>query len=184
LTFNGEIFNFQALRDQLEKTGKYVFRSKTDTEVILYAILEWGIEGALKRFRGMYAFGLYDGLEGSLTPVCDPLGIKPLYYYVASGIVVFASVIKAILTVPGFTREIDMYRLFDRVDRNFYRYFLRAPTVLRTLFYKAAQGWTPPYPVPMNLFLPVMPSPSGMMKSAVSFVLKITGCCPAPSLMT
>lgn len=112
VTFNGEIFNFQTLRDQLENTGKYVFRSRTDTEVILYSILEWGIKGALERFRGMYAFGLYDTLEKSLTLVRDPLGIKPLYYYIAPGTVVFASEIKAILALPGFTKEIDYQSLY------------------------------------------------------------------------
>src|SRR5208283_1946699 len=107
LSFNGEIFNFQSLRTQLEQTGKYAFRSKTDTEVILYAVREWGLDGALRRFRGMFAFALYDMQVHSLTLVRDSLGIKPLYYWRENGVVVFASEIKAILAFPGFERQID-----------------------------------------------------------------------------
>ncbi|HXW68851.1 MAG TPA: hypothetical protein VEJ88_04520, partial [Dissulfurispiraceae bacterium] len=112
LSYNGEVFNFQSLRTQLEQTGKYEFRSKTDTEVILYAVREWGLEGALRRFRGMFAFAMYDRQDHSLTLVRDALGIKPLYYYIDNGVVVFASEIKAILAFPGFEKQIDSQALF------------------------------------------------------------------------
>ncbi|HUI66732.1 MAG TPA: asparagine synthase (glutamine-hydrolyzing) [Nitrospirota bacterium] len=112
VTFNGEIFNFQSLREELEKTGKYSFRSKTDTEVILHAVHEWGLEGALRCFRGMFAFALYDRQDHSLTLVRDRLGIKPLYYSNDNGIVAFASEIKAILALPDFGKKIDQQGLF------------------------------------------------------------------------
>ncbi len=112
VTFNGEIFNFEAIRDELEKIGRYSFRSKTDTEVILYAVREWGLEGALHRFRGMFAFALYDRQDHSLTLVRDSLGIKPLYYCDESGVVAFASEIKAILALPGFDKQIEQQSLF------------------------------------------------------------------------
>jgi asparagine synthase (glutamine-hydrolysing) len=112
VTFNGEIFNFQSLREELLKTGKYSFRSKTDTEVILYSVMEWGLDAALRKFRGMFAFALFDKRNRSLTLVRDPLGEKPLYYYATGGVVTFASEIKAILALPGFQKQIDHQALF------------------------------------------------------------------------
>lgn len=94
IVFNGEIFNYQELRQQL--FHKYQFKSNSDTEVILYAVREWGLDGCLQRLRGMYAFALFDQLDSSLTLVRDPLGVKPLYYYIDNNIVAFASEIKAL----------------------------------------------------------------------------------------
>jgi asparagine synthase (glutamine-hydrolysing) len=94
IVFNGEIFNYQELRKQL--IDKYQFKSNSDTEVILYAVREWGLDGCLQRLRGMYAFALFDQLDSSLTLVRDPLGVKPLYYYIDNNIVAFASEIKAL----------------------------------------------------------------------------------------
>lgn len=80
IVFNGEIFNYQELRRQLPASVQASFRSQSDTEVILYAAREWGVEECLRRLRGMYAFALYDVRKGLLTLVRDPLGVKPLYY--------------------------------------------------------------------------------------------------------
>lgn len=107
IVFNGEIFNYKELRDVLLATGRYLFRSHSDTEVLLYAVREWGLEGCLQRIRGMYAFALFDKAKGSLTLVRDPLGVKPLYYYRGEGRIVFASEIKAILALPGIKAAIN-----------------------------------------------------------------------------
>lgn len=112
IVFNGEIFNYRELREDLLRTGWYRFQSQTDTEVILYAIREWGLEGCLKRLRGMYAFALFDKLEGSLTLVRDPLGVKPLYYHFQEGLIAFASEIKALLAMPGMKRQIHDTALY------------------------------------------------------------------------
>jgi asparagine synthase (glutamine-hydrolysing) len=104
IVFNGEIFNFRELRDELK--GQYPFRSRTDTEVILYGVREWGLEGCLRRLRGMYAFALFDKATGSLTLVRDPLGVKPLYYLEQPGLLAFASEIKALLAMPGVKSQI------------------------------------------------------------------------------
>jgi asparagine synthase (glutamine-hydrolysing) len=127
IVFNGEIFNFMDLRKDLERTGKYVFRSASDTEVLLYAVREWGIKGCLERIRGMYAFGILDLADWSLTLVRDPLGVKPLYYMQAPWGVAFASEIKALLEIPGMSREIDFQSL------SHYLTFANAPAP-RTMF--------------------------------------------------
>ncbi len=121
IVFNGEIFNYKELREVLLSTGNYRFLSNSDTEVLLYAVREWGIEGCLQRIRGMYAFALFDRRDASLTLVRDPLGVKPLYYLRERGRFVFASEIKAILAMP------DMKPLIN--DQALYHYltFANAP---------------------------------------------------------
>jgi asparagine synthase (glutamine-hydrolysing) len=95
LTFNGEIYNYRELRHQLRPLG-HVFRTDSDAEVLLAAIAEWGWE-SLSRLNGMFAFAVWDNREQTLTLVRDHVGIKPLYYAVVPGGVVFGSEIKAIL---------------------------------------------------------------------------------------
>lgn len=107
IVFNGEIFNFRELRDQLSKTGRYNFRTHSDTEVLLYSVKEWGLEGCLSRIRGMYAFALFDKSDGSLTLVRDPLGVKPLYFYHKGNMIAFASEIKALLAMHSIERNIN-----------------------------------------------------------------------------
>jgi asparagine synthase (glutamine-hydrolysing) len=107
IVFNGEIFNYRELRQELLQLNKYVFHSQSDTEVVLYAVREWGLDGCLRRFRGMYAFGLFDQSDGSLTLVRDPLGVKPLYYYVDENKVAFASEIKALLVNPYIEKHLN-----------------------------------------------------------------------------
>src|SRR5215218_10051374 len=79
VTFNGEIYNYRELRRTLEGRG-HVFRTDTDTEVMLEAFAEWGVEGALPHLNGMFAFAVWVGVERTLTLARDRLGIKPLFY--------------------------------------------------------------------------------------------------------
>lgn len=112
IVFNGEIFNYRELRAELVAAGGHDFRSDSDTEVLLYGVRQWGLEGCLRRIRGMYAFALFDRLDRSLTLVRDPLGVKPLYYsHVEHDLFAFASEIKAILAMPGFERKLNRQSL-------------------------------------------------------------------------
>lgn len=95
LTYNGEIYNHRELRSQLLARG-HRFCSQSDGEVILHGYEEWGIDGLLDKLRGMFAFGLYD-LRHGLILARDRLGIKPLYYFASSDVVLFASEVKALL---------------------------------------------------------------------------------------
>jgi asparagine synthase (glutamine-hydrolysing) len=111
IVYNGEIYNFQELRKNLEKLGR-VFRTRSDTEVLLQAINQWGVD-ALERLDGMFAFAIYDTLENSLLIARDRVGIKPLYYHWHDGKFAFASEIKALLKLPGMPRRLDYRALAD-----------------------------------------------------------------------
>jgi asparagine synthase (glutamine-hydrolysing) len=95
LTFNGEIYNYRELREQLRQLG-HNFKTDSDAEVLLAVIAEWGWEG-ISRLNGMFAFAIWDNRERTLTLVRDHVGIKPLYYAVAGDAFIFGSEIKAIL---------------------------------------------------------------------------------------
>jgi len=105
LTFNGEIYNFRELRNELEARG-HVFRTTSDTEVMIHAYEEYGRE-CLNRFRGMFAFALWDSRTRTLLLARDRVGKKPLYYYSGQDHFVFGSEIKALLADPAVPREID-----------------------------------------------------------------------------
>jgi asparagine synthase (glutamine-hydrolysing) len=105
LSFNGEIYNFQELRAELQAKG-YSFRSQSDTEVIIYGYLAWG-ERVIDRLRGMFAFALWDGAGKKLLLARDRLGKKPLYYARVGDALLFGSEIKAILTWPQVDRRPD-----------------------------------------------------------------------------
>src|SRR5215211_7645400 len=106
IIFNGEVYNFVAVRAELEKKG-YQFRGGSDTEVLLAAIEEWGLRSAIQRFVGMFGFALWDREERALHLVRDRLGIKPLYYGWQGGTFLFGSEIKALAAHPAFLGEID-----------------------------------------------------------------------------
>lgn len=110
-TYNGEIYNFRELRTELEAAG-YSFRSKTDTEVVLYALAHWGA-AALDRFNGMFAFALWDRKERRLTLARDRYGIKPLYVARQGNRFWFASEQKAILSDAQFRRTLDKPALLE-----------------------------------------------------------------------
>jgi asparagine synthase (glutamine-hydrolysing) len=112
VTYNGEIYNHRELRAELERTGRHQWRTHhCDTEVILHAFEEWGIE-CLSRFRGMFAFALWDSRARQLWLVRDRIGIKPLYYSIHHGRLTFASEIKALLADPEQKRAVDETALF------------------------------------------------------------------------
>jgi asparagine synthase (glutamine-hydrolysing) len=99
IIYNGELYNYRALRAELAASGVR-FRTQCDTEVVLEAWRRWGAE-ALPRFRGMFAFALFDDHTGDLVLARDPFGIKPLYYLPRNGGAVFASELKALVTAIG-----------------------------------------------------------------------------------
>jgi asparagine synthase (glutamine-hydrolysing) len=106
LVFNGEIYNFRALRRELEESG-HRFRGHSDTEVMLACIAEWGLPLALQRLNGMFAFALWDRQERRLHLVRDRLGEKPLYYGWVNRTFLFGSELKALRAHPAFRGEID-----------------------------------------------------------------------------
>lgn len=111
LTFNGEIYNFRELRQELESLG-YQMRSQTDTEVLLYAYTEWK-EKVLDRLNGMFAFAIWDRQECELFLARDRYGIKPLYYLKLGDHFLFGSEIKAILANPLYSSNIDKEALLE-----------------------------------------------------------------------
>jgi asparagine synthase (glutamine-hydrolysing) len=111
VTYNGEIYNYQELRVELEDLG-HRFRSRTDTEVVLHAYAQWGAD-CVRRFNGMFAFALWDRTRQELFLARDRYGIKPLYYILAGPILIFASEQKAILNHPAVKREIDLEGLIE-----------------------------------------------------------------------
>ncbi|MEO5360098.1 MAG: asparagine synthase (glutamine-hydrolyzing) [Nitrospirota bacterium] len=111
LTYNGEIYNFQELRVELESLG-YTFRSKTDSEVVLYSYAQWGAS-CVERFNGMFAFAIWDRSRRELFLARDRYGIKPLYYTFAGHTFLFASEQKAILAHPAVRRVTDTAALLE-----------------------------------------------------------------------
>lgn len=104
--FNGEIYNFQELVPELTAKG-HTFRTHSDTEVIVHAWEEWG-EACVERFRGMFAFALWDRKQETLFIVRDRFGVKPLFYTeLADGTLIFGSELKALTTHPQFQRQLD-----------------------------------------------------------------------------
>lgn len=106
LVFNGEIFNFQEIREDLIKKG-HQFKSRTDTETVVHGYEEWGIKKTVERLRGFFAFVLWDNKKKTLFLVRDRIGVKPLYYYQKNEKLFFASEIKAILEDKEIRRGIN-----------------------------------------------------------------------------
>src|SRR5947209_15094086 len=106
ITFNGEIYNYRDIRRELAAAGRRV-RGDSDTEVLLEACALWGVEAAIERAIGMFAFALWDRETRALTLARDRLGIKPLYYAAAPDRVLFASQLKAFRAAPHWKPTTD-----------------------------------------------------------------------------
>jgi asparagine synthase (glutamine-hydrolysing) len=111
IVFNGEIYNYKDLRGELGEKG-FVFSTKSDTEVLLYAFIEWK-EGCLSKLNGIFAFCIYDKVENSIFIARDHLGIKPLHYSFINGQLFFSSEIKALLQAEAIKPELDSGKLLE-----------------------------------------------------------------------
>ncbi|MDP1928350.1 MAG: amidotransferase 1, exosortase A system-associated [Thiobacillus sp.] len=137
VVFNGEIYNFQELVPELEALG-HVFRTHSDTEVIVHAWEAWG-EACVARFRGMFAFALWDRNLDTLFVVRDRFGVKPLYYaFLDSGEFIFGSELKALMAHPGLTRTIDPCA----VEEYFAYGYVPEPRTIFKGAYKLPPGFT------------------------------------------
>lgn len=123
IAFNGEVYNFGALREELLPRG-HQFRGHSDTEVILAAVTEWGLEAAVKKFVGMFAIALWDKRQRTLHLVRDRLGIKPVYYAWGGPSFLFGSELKALRAHPDFVPSINrdalaLYMRYNEVPQPF-----------------------------------------------------------------
>ena len=133
LTVNGEIYNYKLLRQNLNK--KYEFKSNSDSEVIIYGYIEWGIDKLLDLIDGMYAFSLYDKKKNFTFLVRDRVGIKPLYYFKNKNEIIWASEIKAIKYYRKDLKT-DLTSLYDYLT---YKY-IPSPKSLYKNVYKLEPG--------------------------------------------
>ena len=130
VTYNGEIYNFMEIRAELEALG-YQFQTHCDTEIIVYAWEVWG-QSCLDRFRGMFAFAIWDRPRQTLFLARDRLGVKPLYYaLLADGLFIFGSELKALQQHPGLPRRIDPAAVEDYFA---YGYIPDPKTIYRGVF--------------------------------------------------
>jgi len=135
ISYNGEVYNFQDIRLELESYG-YRFRGRTDTEVLLNSIEHWGLEKAISKFLGMFAFALWDRQKQLLYLCRDRMGEKPLYYGNVGPLFAFASELKALTAHPLFDAEIDRQAL-----ALYFRYnYIPAPYSIYTEIKKLMPG--------------------------------------------
>ncbi len=111
LVFNGEIYNFQELVPLLERRG-HLFRSRTDSEVILHAYEQWGPD-CLHYFNGMFAFAIWDSRRRQVFLARDRLGVKPLYYWSDGSVFAFSSELKSLLVLPWVSRQLNLHALYS-----------------------------------------------------------------------
>jgi len=109
IVYNGEIYNFQELRSELEKIG-YRFRSRSDTEVVLYSYIHWGLN-CIEKFNGMFAFAIWDSLKKELFLARDRFGKKPLYYFYNINTIIFASELTALAKCKNILSKISLSAL-------------------------------------------------------------------------
>ena len=135
ITFNGEIYNFKVLRQELEQLGQN-FRGHSDTEIMLAAIAHWGVEPAVKKFNGMFAFGAVGPRRTNPVPVPDRAGEKPLYYGWVGKTLLFGSELKALQQHPDFRGDIDRGALTVYLRHN----YIPAPHSIYKGIYKLPAG--------------------------------------------
>jgi asparagine synthase (glutamine-hydrolysing) len=135
LVFNGEIYNYRILRDELIALG-HVFRTKSDTEVVMNAWLAWG-EDCVRRLRGMFAFGVWDRRKQTLFLARDHVGVKPMFYsLLPSGLFVFGSELKSIMTFPELSRKLN-----PRAVEDYFAYgYVPEPNTIFHNAYKLSPG--------------------------------------------
>lgn len=136
IVYNGEVYNFQEIREKLEKKG-HRFYTNSDTEVIIHAYEEYG-DNCVAMLNGEFAFAIWDNTKKELFLARDRAGVKPLYYYFKNGIFIFASEIKSILQYNGVRREVDIesvHYLFNL------RYIPKEKTIFRDIK-KLLPGYT------------------------------------------
>jgi len=137
VVFNGEIYNFQELVPELQALG-HVFRTHSDTEVIVHAWEAWG-EKCVDRFRGMFAFALWDRNRQTFFLVRDRFGVKPLYYaWLEDGTLIFGSELKSLMQHPGLPREMDPFA----VEEYFAYGYVPEPRTIFKRVYKLPPGFT------------------------------------------
>ncbi len=136
ISYNGEIYNFTELRTELEKCG-HCFHSRTDTEVVLHAYMEWG-EKCVIRFNGMFAFTIWDNIRQELFIARDRYGIKPFYYCFFKNKFIFGSEQKAILTHPCLKKEVDKESLLEYFT---FQNFFTDKTLIKGIHMFPAASW-------------------------------------------
>lgn len=134
LSYNGELYNTKELRSELISKGDR-FRGHSDTEVLLAALARWGVEGALKKLVGIFAFALWDRQKRSLVLARDHMGVKPIFWTAGPGGFAFASELKALATDPNFDRALDPAGLGSFLQFK----YVRAPLTI----YAAARALPP-----------------------------------------
>lgn len=117
IVYNGEVYNFKELKNQLKNKG-HIFKSDTDTEVIIHLYEEYG-QKCVKHLHGMFAFAIWDSRENKLILCRDRLGIKPLYYWFDDKIFIFGSEIKSILKHPEVKREVNLQGIYNHLMYRF-----------------------------------------------------------------
>lgn len=174
VVFNGEIYNFVDLIPELTRLG-HRFRTRSDTEVIVHAWEQWG-EACVERFRGMFAFALWDRKREVFFLARDRLGVKPLYYAVSDdGWLVFGSELKTIAAWPGFRREID-----DEAVEDYFGYgYVPEPRTIYKTALKLPPGHTltvrrgQPAPKPREFWdVPFQPLPAMRLEEAQSELIE------------
>lgn len=134
IVYNGEIYNFDEIKTELINKGR-IFRTKTDTEVILQSYDEWGVN-CVERFIGMFAFVLFDRRNNKIIAFRDRAGVKPFHYYYLDNLFLFGSELKAIMAHPQFKKEIDEATL-----PNYFNYgYIAAPYTIFSNTYKLMPG--------------------------------------------
>ena len=156
ITYNGEIYNFVELRDELIASGHH-FSTESDTEVLVRAWVKWG-EACLNRLTGMFAFAIFDRVDASITLCRDAFGIKPLFYSLQNGMLLFASEIRSVHALRNTPAEINHQRVYEYLVREYYdrneeTFFAGVNQLLpgHTLRYDLAAGRADT-PVPWNHF--------------------------------
>lgn len=159
IVFNGEIYNFSEVRKELESLSARQWRGHSDTEIVLAAIEQWGIEDALRRFTGMFAMTIWDKKHRLLSLVRDRLGEKPLYYGWMGNAFLFGSELKALRAHPSWQGEIDRNALTLMMRHN----YIPAPYSI----YKGIHKLLPGTVLTVRQDQPLVPAPYWQFQDAV-----------------